>query len=151
MNTQSHKVDESHRIDVSQLDMPPRLLLGPGPSNVHPRVRQALAMNEVGHLDPTFLEVMNQTQELLRYVWQTDNQLTVPVSGTGSAAMEATLANCVEPGDVVLIGVNGYFGERLCDMASRYGADVKRLEKPWGEVFSLEEIGEGIATHQIRL
>jgi alanine-glyoxylate transaminase/serine-glyoxylate transaminase/serine-pyruvate transaminase len=147
MSTQSQKVDDSHRINVSQLDMPPRLLLGPGPSNVHPRVRQALAMNEVGHLDPTFLEVMNQTQELLRYVWQTDNQLTIPVSGTGSAAMEATLANCVEPGDVVLIGVNGYFGERLCDMASRYGADVRRLEKPWGEVFSLEEIGEGIATH----
>lgn len=148
MNTGSHKVDESRREQFPQLDMPPRLLLGPGPSNVHSRVRQAMAMNEVGHLDPAFLEVMNQTQELLRYAWQTDNEFTVPVSGTGSAAMEATLANCVEPGDVVLIGVNGYFGERLCDMASRYGADVRRLEKPWGEVFSQEEIGEGLDTHR---
>lgn len=128
--------------------MPPRLLLGPGPSNIHPRVRQALAMNEIGHLDPKFIEIMNETQELLRYVWQTDNRFTIPVSGTGSAAMEATLANCVEPGDVVLIGVNGYFGERLCDMASRYGADVRRLEKPWGEVFTLEEIGSALQEHR---
>jgi alanine-glyoxylate transaminase/serine-glyoxylate transaminase/serine-pyruvate transaminase len=103
-------------------------------------VRQALAVNEVGHLDPTFIAVMNEVQELLRYVWQTDNEFTIPVSGTGSAAMEATSANMVEPGDRVLIGVNGYFGERLCDMASRYGADVRRMEKPWGEVFTLEEI-----------
>lgn len=141
-------VDDTHRIDTNQLDLPPRLLLGPGPSNVHPRVRTALAMNEVGHLDPSFLQVMNETQELLRYVWQTDNRFTLPVSGTGSAAMEATVANCVEPGDVVLVGVNGYFGERLCDMASRYGADVRRLEKPWGEVFTVEEIGEGLEKHR---
>ena len=120
--------------------MPPRLLLGPGPSNYHSRVRQALAINEVGHLDPTFISLMNEVQELLRYVWQTDNEFTIPVSGTGSSAMEATLANTVEPGDVVLIGVNGYFGERLCDMASRYGAQVRRMEKPWGEVFTVEEI-----------
>lgn len=113
-------IDESHLIDTAQLTVPPRLLLGPGPSNVHPRVRQAMAMNEIGHLDPFFINLMNEVQELLRYVWQTDNRFTIPVSGTGSAAMEATLANCVEPGDVVLIGVNGYFGERLCDMASRW-------------------------------
>ncbi len=140
--------DDSHRTKVPQLDMPVRLLLGPGPSNVHPRVRQALAMNEVGHLDPKFIQLMNEVQELIRYVWQTDNPFTIPVSGTGSAAMEATLANCVEPGDVVLIGVNGYFGERLCDMASRYGADIRRMEKPWGEVFSLEEIGARMEKHR---
>ncbi|MFZ5867941.1 MAG: pyridoxal-phosphate-dependent aminotransferase family protein [Thermodesulfobacteriota bacterium] len=141
-------IDESHLIDTAQLTVPPRLLLGPGPSNVHPRVRQAMAMNEIGHLDPFFINLMNEVQELLRYVWQTDNRFTIPVSGTGSAAMEATLANCVEPGDVVLIGVNGYFGERLCDMASRYGADVRRIEKPWGEVFSLDEIREGLREHR---
>ncbi|MEW6113359.1 MAG: alanine--glyoxylate aminotransferase family protein [Thermodesulfobacteriota bacterium] len=141
-------IDESHLIDTAQLTVPPRLLLGPGPSNVHPRVRQAMAMNEIGHLDPFFINLMNEVQELLRYVWQTDNRFTIPVSGTGSAAMEATLANCVEPGDVVLIGVNGYFGERLCDMASRYGADVRRMEKPWGEVFSLDEIREGLREHR---
>lgn len=142
------RVDESHLIHASQLDLPPRLLLGPGPSNVPPRVRLAMAMNEIGHLDPKFIELMNEIQELLRYVWQTDNRFTIPVSGTGSAAMEATLANCVEPGDVVLIGVNGYFGERLCDMASRYHADVRRIEKPWGEVFTQEEIGDALKTHR---
>jgi len=107
-----------------------------------------MAMNEIGHLDPAFISLMKETQELLRYVWQTDNRFTIPVSGAGSAAMEATLANCVEPGDVVLIGVNGYFGERLCDMASRYGADVRRIEKPWGEVFNLEEIGAALDLHR---
>jgi len=147
MDSRIHAVNKSHLIETRQLDLPPRLLLGPGPSNFHPRVRQALGMNEVGHLDPTFIELMNETQELLRYVWQTDNPFTLPVSGTGSAAMEATLANCVEPGDVVLVGVNGYFGERLCDMASRYGADVRRIEKPWGEVFSLEELAAGLEEH----
>ncbi len=143
-----YTADNKHKIRPGQLTMPHRLLMGPGPSNMHPRVRLALAVNEVGHLDPKFVELMNETQELLKYVWQTDNQLTIPVSGTGSAAMEAGLANCVEPGDVVLIGVNGYFGERLCDMASRYGADVRRLEKPWGEVFSTEELGEALDQHK---
>jgi alanine-glyoxylate transaminase / serine-glyoxylate transaminase / serine-pyruvate transaminase len=142
-----HTIDESHRITVGQLDMPPRLLLGPGPSNIHPRVRQALTSHEVGHLDPSFLEVMGESQELLRYAWQTDNQFTIPVSGSGSAAMEASIANMVEPGDVVLIGVNGYFGERLVDMASRYGADVRIIERPWGEVFDLEEIAVALETN----
>lgn len=141
-------VDDKHRISAVQLDLPPRLLLGPGPSNYANRVRQALSINEVGHLDPKFLEVMNETQELLRYVWQTDNPFTIPVSGTGSAAMEAAVANLVEPGDVFLVGVNGYFGERLCDMASRYGADVRRIEKQWGEVFTPDEIGEALETHR---
>jgi alanine-glyoxylate transaminase / serine-glyoxylate transaminase / serine-pyruvate transaminase len=145
------EVDESHRISAGRLDMPPRLLLGPGPSNIYPRVRQALTAHEVGHLDPSFLEMMGETQELLRYVWQTDNQFTIPVSGSGSAAMEACTANMVEPGDVVLVGVNGYFGERLVDMASRYGADVRTLEKPWGEVFDLEEIASALETHRPRI
>ena len=144
MESKVPQPDDSHRFKVPQLDLPPRLLLGPGPANVHPRVLQALAMNVVGHLDPKFLELMEEAQELLRYVWQTDNAFTIPVSGTGSAAMEATLANCVEPGDVALIGVNGYFGERLCNMAARYGADVRRIEKPWGQVFALEEIGAAL-------
>ncbi len=141
-------VDESHRLETGQLDLPPRLLLGPGPSNAHPRVLQALSMRQVGHLDPAFIGLMNETQELLRYAWQTDNQLTIPVSGTGSAAMEATLANTVEPGDVVLVGVNGYFGLRLVDMAGRYGGDVRSMEKPWGEVFSLDDLRAGLKEHR---
>ncbi len=141
-------VTDFHRIHPPQLDPPPRLLLGPGPSNAHPRVLQALGMRQVGHLDPYFLQIMEEIKELLRYAWQTGNTFTIPVSGTGSAAMEATIANLVEPGDVVLVGVNGYFGERLCEMASRYGGDVRRLEKPWGEVFSLIEIQEALETHR---
>lgn len=124
----------------TDLDTSERILLGPGPSMVHPRVLRAMAQPLVGHLDPQFLKVMNEIQELLRYVFQTKNELTIPVSGTGSAAMEAALCNFIEPGDEVLIGVNGYFGERLCDMAGRYGAVVRRLEKPWGTVFSPDEI-----------
>ncbi len=148
MESKFPKPDDSRRFKVPQLDLPPRLLLGPGPANVHLRVQQALAMNVLGHLDPKFIELMDEVQELIRYVWQTDNPFTIPVSGTGSAAMEATLANCVEPGDVVLIGVNGYFGERLCNMAARYGADVRRIEKPWGQVFTLDEIGAALEKHR---
>ncbi|WP_013324903.1 alanine--glyoxylate aminotransferase family protein [Gloeothece verrucosa] len=141
-------IQEQNRIIPPQLDVPPRLLLGPGPSNVHPRVLTSLSLPPVGHLDPYFLQVMDEIQVLLRYAWQTDNPLTLAVSGTGSAAMEATLANVVEPGDVVLVGVMGYFGHRLVDMATRYGGDVRKLMKPWGEAFSLEELREGLETHR---
>jgi alanine-glyoxylate transaminase/serine-glyoxylate transaminase/serine-pyruvate transaminase len=140
MKTMNLTTNEAHRIQVGQLNVPPRLLLGPGPSNAHPRVLQAMGLPLLGHLDPQFVALMNEVQELLRYAWQTDNGLTVPVSGTGSAGMEAALANVVEPGDKVVVAVNGYFGERLVDMAGRYGAEVCRLDKPWGEVYSLEEL-----------
>lgn len=148
MNDKPWQINEAHRRQLGQVDMPPRLLLGPGPSNAHPRVLQALSMRQVGHLDPAFVQLMNEVQELLRYAWQTDNPLTIPVSGTGSAAMEATLANLVEPGDTVLVGVNGYFGLRLVDMAERYGAMVVAMERPWGEVFTLDEIRVGLETHR---
>lgn len=141
-------VNDKHRLQPPQLDMPPRLLLGPGPSNAHPRVLQAISTRQVGHLDPTFIGVMNDIQEMLRYSWQTSNPFTLPVSGTGSAAMEATLANLIEPGDVVLIGIIGYFGERLVEMASRYGADVRTMETAWGDVFSLDDIRAGLETHK---
>ncbi len=141
-------IEARHLVSSSPLDPPPRLLLGPGPSNASPRVLRALGMPVIGHLDPAFLRIMGEVQELLRYAWQTDNALTIPVSGTGSAAMEAAVANMVEPGDVVVIGCNGYFGERLVDMAGRYGADVKRLEKAWGEVFDLEELRAAVEKYQ---
>lgn len=140
-------VDDRHRIETDQLDVPPRLLLGPGPSNAHPRVLQSLSTPQVGHLDPAFLDVMDELQELLRYAWQTGNELTIPVSGTGSSAMEAAVANTVEPGDTVLIGCNGYFGNRLDDMAGRYDGRVVRLEKPWGDVFHLEELQAAVREH----
>ena len=126
-------VDDRHRKSFAPIATPDRLLLGPGPSNAHPTVLQALARTPIGHLDPLYVELMGEVQELLRYAWQTDNRLTLPMSGTGSAAMEATIANTVEPGDTVLVAVKGYFGLRLVDMAGRYRANVKTIEKPWGE------------------
>lgn len=133
---------------LAPLQIPDRLLLGPGPSNAHPAVLQAMNTPPVGHLDPAFLALMDEIQTLLRYVWQTENPLTIAVSGTGTAAMEATIANSVEPGDVVLVGVMGYFGHRLVDMAGRYGADVRTISKPWGEVFSLDELRTAVETHR---
>ena len=147
--TLSHlSVDPSHRCSIAPIDTPDRLLLGPGPSNAHPTVLQALSRTPIGHLDPLYVELMGEVQELLRYAWQTDNRLTLPMSGTGSSAMEATLANTVEPGDTVLVAVKGYFGNRLMDMAGRYRANVQVIEKPWGEAFSLEEIEAGIKKHK---
>jgi alanine-glyoxylate transaminase/serine-glyoxylate transaminase/serine-pyruvate transaminase len=127
-----------------ELQNPTRFLLGPGPSMVHPRVLRAMASPLVGHLDPYFLEIMVRTQALLRYVFETENQLTIPISGTGSAAMEAAVANMVEPGDQVLICINGYFGGRLVDMAERYGGQVQTIHRPWGEVFTPEEVHKAL-------
>lgn len=128
-----------------QLRPPERVLLGPGPSSVHPRVLQAMASPVVGHLDPEFLKIMDRTQDLLRAVFGTSNRLTIPVSGTGSAAMEAAIANMVEPGDGVLVCVNGYFGGRLADMAKRYGAQVETISRPWGEVFTPDEVRDALS------
>lgn len=127
-----------------ELNLPSRILLGPGPSMVHPRVLRAMAHPLVGHLDPQFIHLMNNVQDLLRYAFQTNNSLSIPVSGTGSAAMEASLCNFLEPGDKIIICVNGYFGERLVNMASRYGADILRVDKTWGEIFEPEEITEAL-------
>jgi alanine-glyoxylate transaminase/serine-glyoxylate transaminase/serine-pyruvate transaminase len=132
------------------LEMPTRLLLGPGPSTVHPRVLAAMSGPVVGHLDPYFLEIMDRIQNLLRYTFQTDNELTLPVSGTGSAAMEAALANAIEPGDPALICIQGYFGQRLAEMARRYGADVETISRPWGEVFALDEIRQALRKRPAR-
>lgn len=140
--------NDSQRLQLAPLEMPKRLLLGPGPSNTHPAVLQAMNTPPVGHLDPAFLKLMDEIQPLLRYVWQTENPLTIAVSGTGTAAMEATIANATEPGDVVLVGVNGYFGHRLVDMAGRYGADVRTITKPWGQVFMLDELQTALETHR---
>lgn len=144
-------VQDTYRKAVKQLDLPPRLLLGPGPSNAHPRVLSALAMPPIGHLDPKYLEIMEEVKDLLRYTWQTANPFTISVSGTGSAAMEATLANMVEPGDKVLIGINGYFGHRLVDMASRYDAEIITFSTDWGKAFTLEEITAAVVQHEPKI
>src|SRR5437870_13772456 len=119
---------------------PQRLLLGPGPSDVHPRVLAAMAQPLVGHLDPAFIALMDETKGLLRRVFQTENTLTLPISGTGSAGLEACIVNLVEPGDEVVIGVNGVFGTRLADVVERAGATAVRVEAPWGRVVRAEQI-----------
>lgn len=124
----------------ADLNPSPRILLGPGPSAVHPRVLRAMTTPLIGYLDPEWLALMDEEQAMLREVFLTRNSLTLPMSGTGSAGMETAISNFLEPGDRVLIGCNGYFSERMCDMAARYGATVSRVEKPWGEVFTAGEI-----------
>jgi len=123
-----------------EINLLPRILMGPGPSMADPRVLKAMATPLVGHLDPEFLKLMDDTQALLRYVFETENALTIPVSGTGSASMEAAICNMVEPNETMLVCCNGYFGHRMKDMAERYGATIHTISRPWGEVFTAEEI-----------
>lgn len=127
---------------------PVRTLMGPGPSDVHPRVLAALARPIVGHLDPFFLKLMDDLQAKLRLLFQTKNEMTFAVSGTGSAGMETTIVNLVEPGDKVLACANGVFGGRMADVAARAGAEVATIEKPWGEVFSASDLKEAISAHK---
>ncbi len=132
---------------AGDLNVSYRLLLGPGPSAVHPRVLRTMSTALVGYMDPEWFQLMDEEQALLRAVFQTKNALTLPMSGTGSAGMETVFCNFVEPGDRVVIGCNGYFSDRMCEMAEIYGADVKRIEKPWGEVFTPEEIEAALKKH----
>lgn len=127
-------------LTFNDLNVPNRLLLGPGPCAVHPRVLRTMSTALVGYQDPAWYALMDEEQALLRAVFKTGNALTLALSGTGSAGMEAAVCNFLEPGDTIVIGCNGYFSERLSDMAKLYGANVKRIEKPWGEVFTLKEI-----------
>jgi alanine-glyoxylate transaminase/serine-glyoxylate transaminase/serine-pyruvate transaminase len=117
-----------------------RLLMGPGPSDVHTRVYQALSTPLVGHLDPQFLTIMDELQSMLRTAFQTKNRVAISLSGTGSSGMEAALGNLVERGDKILVCINGVFGTRMADVAERVGGNVVRLERPWGEVFDAQEI-----------
>ncbi len=139
-------LNEENLPHLDKTYVPSRLLLGPGPSNAHPEVLKALALNPIGHLDEAYIELMSDVQKLLRYTWQCNNRITLPMSGTGSAAMEASIANFIEPGEKILIAKKGYFGDRLVDMASRYKADVSVIEKEWGEAFTFEEIKYEIET-----
>jgi alanine-glyoxylate transaminase/serine-glyoxylate transaminase/serine-pyruvate transaminase len=132
---------------IPQLKPPQRILMGPGPSDTHPRVLAALGAPTVGHLDPYFLQVMNEVQDMLKQVFQSSNEMTLAVSGTGSAGMETCVVNLVEPGDTVLIGVNGVFGGRMADVAGRAGAKVVTIERPFGEVFSTQEIADAVKQH----
>lgn len=126
------------------LDPGERILMGPGPSNVSPRVLQAMAAPCIGHLDPYFLKVMDETQQLLRYLFRTRNALTIPVSGTGSAGMETCFVNVVEPGDEVLVCVNGVFGTRMTDIVNRIGGKLIRVDAEWGRAIDPEAVRKAV-------
>ena len=127
--------------------VPSRVLLGPGPSNVHPRVLGALATPLIGHLDPAFIALMEETKRLLRATFLTEHVLTLPISATGSAGMEACLVNLLEPGDTAIVGVNGVFGTRMVDIVRRSGATAVVVEAPWGRVIEPDAIATALRTH----
>lgn len=127
---------------------PNRLLLGAGPANVHPRVLQAMGASLLGHLDPVFLQAMDDVRAMLRKVFMTENAATLPVSGTGTAGMEAALVNILEPGDTFIVATNGYFGQRLVDIASRTNAHVVTIEHKPGEPVDPAAIKAEIGKHQ---
>ena len=130
---------------------PERLLLGPGPSNVAPRVREALSRPVIGHLDPVFLGILDEVQEMLRRVFRTENRLTLPLSATGSAGMEACLVNLLEPGDRAVVAVQGAFGERMTSIVERCGAEAIRVEAPMGEIVPPERLVEAIESQRPQL
>src|SRR5436853_2595348 len=123
---------------------PSRLLMGPGPSNVAPSVLQAMSRPLVGHLDPAFVRMMEEIKTMLRQVFLTKNEMTFPVSGTGSAGMEFCFVNLIEPGDEVVIGVNGVFGGRMADVAERCGATLIKVEGPWGRIIEPQQIRDAV-------
>lgn len=136
---------------ASPLNPPERTLLGPGPSNPHPRVLDALSAPVVGHLDPEFFKVMEESKGMLRWLFHTENELTFPVSGTGSAGMEACLANLVEEGDTVLVCVNGVFGTRMADIVERLGGKLVKVEAPWGEIVRPEQVEQALKEHEVHV
>ena len=127
------------------LNPPVRILMGPGPSDIHPRVLDAIGKGTVGHLDPYYLQVMDGLQQMLRDLYQTQNQMTLAISATGSAGMEATVVNLIEPEDSMVVCVNGVFGMRMADVARRTGAEVTEIERPWGEVFTPDDLKDALA------
>lgn len=140
--------------DVRQFgDLRPgaRVLLGPGPSDVDPRVLRALATPVVGHLDPDFLRIMDDTRELLRAAFDTGNELTVAMSGTGSAGMETCLVNLLEPGDKAIVCVNGVFGERMVDIVRRAGAEAIVVSAPWGRIIDPADVEQALAQGGVKL
>lgn len=133
------------------LSFSPRVLMGPGPSNVDPRVLQAMALPTIGHLDPDFIKIMDSIKAMLKDLMLTKNDLTLPVSGTGSAGMEAALCNLIEPGDRCVVGVNGVFGGRMADVCGRYGGEVVTVSAPWGQPIDPDDIRKALADKGAKL
>jgi len=130
---------------------PQRILLGPGPSNVEPRVLQAMLSPLLGHMDPVYFSCMDEIQELLRTVYETANRVTFSISGTGGAGMEACLANLIEENEEVVVCVNGFFGQRMAELAERWGARVVRVEAEWGRPFDMQQVREAFKKSSARI
>ena len=126
---------------------PKRTLMGPGPSDISPRVLQALSRPTIGHLDPLFVEMMDETRQLLQYAFQTSNEMTMAVSAPGSAGMETCFVNLVEPGDKVIVCINGVFGQRMVENVERYGGIAIRVEGQWGRAVEPEQVAETLDAH----
>jgi alanine-glyoxylate transaminase/serine-glyoxylate transaminase/serine-pyruvate transaminase len=148
MTAQSSRAEE--RTTYERFQPPKRILLGPGPSPVDDRVLSAMAAPVLGHLDPLFLSCMNDVQALLRYVFETENRVTIPISATGSAGMEAALVNVIEPGDDVVVCINGVFGERMRDIIGRAGGKPVVVEANWGEAIDIDKIEAALKSSKPR-
>ncbi len=135
---------ELNTSEFKDIDPGDRILMGPGPSNVPTRILQAMSAPCIGHLDPYFLSMMNEAQKLLRYLFQTENAMTIPVSGTGSAGMESCFVNLVEPEDEVVVCVNGVFGTRMSDIVNRIGGNLIRVDGEWGRTIDPETVKNAI-------
>jgi alanine-glyoxylate transaminase/serine-glyoxylate transaminase/serine-pyruvate transaminase len=143
----SQEVGMEDTPQFGELKPPERILMGPGPSNVHYRVYRALATPILGHLDHEFMRIMDEICAMLRAVFKTENRLTIPVSGTGSAGMETSFVNVLETGDKVVIGINGVFGERMADVAARCGAEVIRIDEEWGNIIDPNRVIDTLKKH----
>src|SRR5436190_15627771 len=130
--------------EVSPFHPSQRVLLGPGPSDVPARILQALGAPTLGHLDPEYLKLMDETRRMLREVFRTQNEMTLAISGTGSAGMETVAVNLLEPGDAAIVCVNGVFGGRMKDVMERCGTRVHAIEASWGETIPAERVAEAL-------
>ena len=135
------------------LNPPTRILMGPGPSGAHPRVLRAMTAPILGHLDPEFLKIMDECHDMLRTVMGTANEITMATPGTGTSGMEAAVMNLLQPGDRAVVGICGYFGERIAQMAERTGAEVTRVNAPWGSPVDPEAVRAAVrsADRAVRL
>ncbi|HLQ74232.1 MAG TPA: aminotransferase class V-fold PLP-dependent enzyme, partial [Bacillota bacterium] len=129
---------------IKEFNVPPRILMGPGPSDVDPSVLRAMATPMIGHMDGEFMKIMDEVMQMLRDVFETKNELTVAMSGTGSSGMETVFVNLLDPGDEVIVGVNGLFGQRMVDVVERCGAKAITIEAAWGDVFQPEQIEQAL-------
>ena len=136
---------------MNQIKTLKRVLMGPGPSDVDPRVLEALSRPTIGHLDPAFMDVLNEIRVLLQMTFRTKNELTLAMSGTGSAGMETCVVNLIEPGDSMLVCINGVFGLRMADVAGRCGADVETLSTDWGKVFDPDTIRKALQKRKTKV